>query len=147
MSLDLAPLLAQAFLTAEAAKANSALAEAREQADGRSWEIIVPLDPGQQSSEPAARTSCDRAWFEETLLRKLVYFCESTRAPLPACAGVFVSFFAGDRLCCVDAARVIAFACETLAVTSEELVRRYGTGEVRHALPYPYPPSANGKPS
>jgi len=123
MLLDLTPLLARAFFTAEAARANEALAEAREQADGRSWEIVIPPEP-------------DLAWLEGTLVSKLVYFCEATRAPLPACAGVFVSFFAGDRLCCLEAAEVIAFACEALAVTADELVRRHGTGEVRHALPY-----------
>jgi hypothetical protein len=70
-------------------------------------------------------------------MRKLVYFCEATRAPLPGCGDVFVTFFAGDRLACVRAADVVAFACEALAVTSEELVKRHGTGEVRHALREP----------
>ncbi|MFT3765167.1 MAG: STAUR_1299 family protein [Minicystis sp.] len=129
MTLNLSPLLARAFLTAEAARATAALGEAREQSGGRSWEIVVPPEP-------------DLAWLEGTLLRTLVYFCEATRAPLPACAGVFVSLFAGDRLCCVRAAEVIRFACDTLGVSPEELVRRYGTGEVRHALPHP---GANGK--
>jgi hypothetical protein len=129
MKLDLTPLFDRAFFTAEALRATPALAEAREQSNGKSWEIVVPADP-------------DHAWLEETLLRKLVYFCETSRAPLPACKGVFVSFFAGDRLYCVEAAIVIAFACEALSVTSEELVRRYGTGEVRHALPHP---PSNGK--
>jgi hypothetical protein len=121
MSLDLSPLLARAFLTAEAARANEAIEEARGESRGRNWEVVVPAEP-------------DADWLSETLLRRLVYFCESTRAPLPGCGNVFVSFFAGDRLCCVTAAEVIAFACETLAVSAEELVRRYGTGEVRHAV-------------
>ena len=121
MSLDLSPLFARAFLTAEAVRATPAIAEARAEASGRSWEIVVPAEP-------------DATWLAETLLRKLVYFCEATRAPLPACGNVFVSFFAADRLCCVAASDVVAFACDTLGVTAEELVRRYGTGEVRHAL-------------
>jgi hypothetical protein len=120
-SLDLSPLLARAFFTAEAARATEALGEARAQVEGRSWEIVVPSAP-------------DAAWLEGALLAKLVYFCESTRAPLPGCGNVFVSFFAGDRLCCVAAADVVAFAGEALGLTTDEMVKRYGTGEVRHPL-------------
>jgi hypothetical protein len=125
MSLDLSPLLALAFLTADAARANAALDEARAVAGGRSYEIVAPAEP-------------DLAWFEGELVRKLVYFCEATRAPLPACAGVFVSLFVGDRLQAILAADVIAFACTTLGVSSDELVQRHGTGEVRHALNSPH---------
>lgn len=122
MELDLAPLLARAFHSAEASHANVAIAEAREKlGEARSYEVLVPDRP-------------DDDWLSEGFLKKLVYFCESTRAPLPGCPGVFVSFFAGDRLHCVLASEVIAFACDRLATTSEDLVRRYGTGEVRHAL-------------
>ena len=121
MSLDLSPLLALAFLTADAARANAALDEARAVAGGRSYEVVAPADP-------------DLAWLEAGLVSKLVYFCEATRSPLPACAGVFVSLFVGERLHAILAADVIAFACEKLGVTSDELVQRHGTGEVRHAL-------------
>jgi hypothetical protein len=121
MPLDLSPLFALSFLTADAARANAALDEARGIAGGRSYEVVVPPEPGV-------------AWFEGALVSKLVYFCESTRAPLPACAGVFVSLFAGERLFAVLAADVIAFACEAIGVSPDELVRRHGTGEVRHAL-------------
>ena len=120
-AVDLSPLLARAFFTAAAARAPAALGEARAQVDGRSWEIIVPGEP-------------DAAWLESALLAKLVYFCETTRAPLPGCGNVFVSFFAGDRLCCVAAAEVVAFAGEALGLSTDEMVKRYGTGEVRHAL-------------
>jgi len=121
MSLDLSPLFALAFVTAAAASANTALEEARGIAGGRSYEVLVPPEP-------------DLGWLEAGLVSKLVYFCESTRAPLPGCGGVFVSLFAGERLFVVDAADVIAFACEALGVSPDELVRRHGTGEVRHAL-------------
>lgn len=121
MSLDLSPLFALAFLTTEAARSNDALDEARGIAGGRSYEVVVPPEP-------------DVAWLEGGLVSKLVYFCEATRAPLPACAGVFVSLFAGARLHIVLAADVIAFACQALGVSADELVRRHGTGEVRHAL-------------
>lgn len=122
--LDLSPLLALAFFTAEAARANAALEEARGISGGRSYEVVVP--PG-----------ADVAWFEGGLVSKLVYFCEVTRAPLPACAGVFVSLFAGEELHAVLAADVIAFACGVLGASPDELVRRHGTGEVRHALERP----------
>jgi hypothetical protein len=124
MPLDLSPLLALAFLTADAAHANAALDEARGLTGGRSYEVVVPPAP-------------DAAWFERALVSKLVYFCEVMRAPLPACAGVFVSLFVGDRLYLLHAVDVIAFACEALAVSPDELVQRHGTGEVRHALTSP----------
>jgi hypothetical protein len=125
MPLDLSLLFALSFLTADAARANTALDEARGIAGGRSYEVVVPPE-------------ADLAWFEGAFVGKLVYFCEATRAPLPACDGVFVSLFAGDRLHAILAADVIAFACEALSVSPEELVRRHGTGEVRHALPVPH---------
>ena len=121
MRLDLSPLFALAFLTTDATRANAALDEARGIAGGRSYEVLVPSEP-------------DVAWLEGAFVSRLVYFCEATRAPLPACAGVFVSLFSGERLFAILAADVIAFACEALGVSSDELVRRHGTGEVRHAL-------------
>jgi hypothetical protein len=124
MTLDLSPLFAKSFLTSPAERATIAIAEAREQTEGRCYEIIVPPQP-------------DLVWFEAGLVGKLVYYCEATRAPLPACDGVFVSMFAGAELHCVAAADVIAFACAVLGVSADELVRRHGTGEVRHALPGP----------
>jgi hypothetical protein len=126
MSLDLSPLLARAFHTSEAPRATIAIAEARDlQPEGsRSYEVIVPA-------------GADRAWLETALVKKLVYYCESTRAPLPACGGVFVTLFVGEHLYCVLASDVIAFACDALGTTSESLVQRFGTGEVRHALTGP----------
>lgn len=130
MALDLTALYDDAFLVADATRANPALADARERfaagPEGKSfsYEALVPDPP-------------TRVWFEATLLRRLVYHCESTRSPLPRCQGIFVSFFAGERLYCVPAERVIAFACELLGQTPEALVERYGTGEVRHPIRQP----------
>lgn len=128
VSIDLAPLFDDAFVVADAHKANAVLADAREVFASRhpsgkafSYEAIVPDPP-------------TRAWLTDVLLKKLVYHCESTRSPLPECRGVFVSFFVDDRLHCVAADRVVAFACELLETTPEALVARYGTGEVRHPL-------------
>lgn len=108
-------------------RANEALAEARQTfpagqaSHAFSWEIVVP-------------ENADQEWFEERLLAHLVYHCESTRAQLPECAGVFVSMFVGEKLYCVSAQSVIAFARELLSVDDRALVERFGTGEVRHAL-------------
>jgi hypothetical protein len=121
MRLDLAPLFARAFMTTEAARATPALAEARDENSGRFYEVIVPPEP-------------DVAWFEGSLIGKLVYHCEATRAPLPGCGNVLVAFFVGDTLHGVRAADVIAFACEALGTSPASLVERFGTGEVRHAL-------------
>ena len=76
VAADLSPLLARAFHTDAASRATAALAEIREQRGGRAararaYEVVAP-------------EGADRAWFEASLLRPLVYFCESGRAPLPA---------------------------------------------------------------
>lgn len=125
--MDLRPLLDRAFLVAEAREANAALARAREEfartpdAKSFSYEAVVPEDP-------------DPAWLTDGLIRKVVYHCESTRSPLPECAGVFVSLFVGQRLFCISAADVVGFACEVLELTPEILVERFGTGESRQPL-------------
>ena len=124
--------LGKAFLHADALEANAALSRAREGFPGErervfSFEVTVPAASG-------------RAWLEGELLPKLVYFCESRKAPLPGCAGVFVSFFVGEKLACVSAADVVAIACEELATSPAALVARFGTGELRKpvlALPGP----------
>ncbi|MDF1561404.1 MAG: STAUR_1299 family protein [Deltaproteobacteria bacterium] len=130
MPLDLSPLWEQAFLEGEARDANRLLGEAREAfarltADQRgepfSYEVIVPEAPGAD-------------WLLEVLLPKLVYHCETRRAPLPECGAVFVSAFVGERLLCVPAAAFVALGRELLGCSVEELVERFGTGEVRHAL-------------
>ncbi len=139
--MDLTPLWERAFLSGEAREANTLLAEARERcaalAPGArsvfSYEVVVPDAAGE-------------AWLAETLLPRLVYHCESRRAPLPECAGVFVSAFVGDRLFCVFAADVIAFAREALGLDDAALVAAYGTGEVRHALRPPAPSPRTGPP-
>ncbi|RMG15734.1 MAG: hypothetical protein D6729_12140 [Deltaproteobacteria bacterium] len=125
--MDLKPLFDKAFLMDEAINANEALDRARtrfRRAEGEksfSYEVVVPEEP-------------DAEWLEGTLLRKLVYHCESTRSALPECQGIFVSLFVGDRLYCVPAKDVVAFGCEALDVDVETLVARYGTGELKEAI-------------
>lgn len=127
MRVDLSPLLSDAFLTADALYANEALTEAREifavepGAKSFNYEVLVPEEP-------------DRNWLEKQLLPKLVYFCESSRSPLPHCAGVFVSLFIGEKLYCVAASRVVAYGGLILGLNTEELVARFGTGESRVPL-------------
>ncbi len=115
-----------AFLIARAVDANATLASARELRGGRafSFEAVVP-------------EGADERWLRDELLPKLVYHCESRGAALPACGGVFVSFFVGDELRCVDAAEVIVQACAALGTTPAELTLRHGTGEVRHPIRFP----------
>ena len=84
----------------------------------RSYEIILTAFEG----------------FARDLLPKLVYHLESIGAHLPACRGVVISAFAGERLYFVDAEKFVARACRILGVTAEELVRRHGTGEQRTAV-------------
>lgn len=126
--MDLAPLYDRAFLTAPAPQANGTLDEARSRIQGESrarafgYEVVVP-------------EGADDAWFEERFVRRLVYHCESAKAPLPACPGVFVALFVGMTLHCVRAADVVAFACDALGATPAELVRRFGTGEIKSPLP------------
>jgi hypothetical protein len=122
----IARLTAEPFATAPAVAANATIAAAREGRGARafSFEVLVPDDAGE-------------AWVREQLLPKLVYLCESRGAPLPACAGVFVSFFVGAELRCVDASVVIARACALLQTTPAALVQAHGTGEVRHPVRLP----------
>ncbi len=133
--LDLSPLWARAFLAGEAREANALIQQAREAfasltlerggviGDPFSYEVVVPEVP--EDADP---------WFGQTFLPRLIYHCETRRAPLPECGAVFVSAFVGERLHCVAASEVIAFATGLLELEWETLVERHGTGEVRHAL-------------
>lgn len=129
-ALDLAPLYARAFVSGPAVEANTLIDEARRSLNpgnrdlAFSWEVVVP-------------ETVPRDWFETRLVGRLVYHCESSRAPLPECQGVFVSLFVGDTLFCVAAAEVVAFATEVLELENEDLVERFGTGESRQPIQLP----------
>ena len=73
--------------------------------------------------------------FARELLPKLVYHLESIGAHLPQCRGVVISAFAGERLYFIEAGKFVSRACRMLGITTDELVRRHGTGERRTAVP------------
>jgi len=118
--------LNEAFLVDAQERATPAIEQARVRVaeegklDAFNFEVIVPDD-------------ADEAWLTERLIAPLTYFCQSSGAVLPACAGVFVSFFAGGQVHCVLAAEVIAWACQRLGLGPDDLVARYGTRESESA--------------
>jgi len=117
-----------AFLRGPAQQANQLIQDARES--------FLPPDSGQVvfSFEIWIPPESPIEWVLEKSLPALVYHCESRRAQLPECVGVFVSCFHETRLFCVSAAKFVAYLGEALSLSSEELVRRYGTGESRQAM-------------
>jgi len=128
MAIDLKPLTERAFYqdqplenaTQAIAKARDQLA-ARTQTDGVSFEVVTPAE-------------VDEAWADRSLLRPLVYFCESEGRPIPLGAGVFLSLFIGDALFCIAVPDVMTWAKAQLGLTSDELRARYGTHELDTAL-------------
>jgi len=126
--MDIRPLFDEAFYTDEASRATEAIARARDavsaagRLDGVSLEIVVPERP-------------DERWLRERVLHPLIYYCQSTGASAPACPGVFVTLFHGDRLSCVLGAEVIAWAARLLGVAEQALVDEYGTHEREQGAP------------
>ena len=122
MAIDLNPLLQKAFYVEQVQNATEAIERAREEfvaatkTGGRSLEVVVPPEP-------------DEAWAQERLLHPLVYYCESEGTPLPRCPGVFLSLFVGDRLHCVAAADILAWAEQRFGLSADEMRERYGTHE------------------
>ena len=122
-------LLQDAFCQVPAREANQAIARARREAAGS--------DPDDEDA-PTARSYemilTTFAAFASDLVPKLVYHLESIGAHLPDCGGVVIAAFTGERLHFVQARAFVARACRMLGVTSEDLVRRHGTGERRTAM-------------
>lgn len=129
MEEKLRELLQDAFAESPAVDANAAIARTRRERAGG--------DPADEQA-PALRayemvlTGFDG--FARDLLPRLVYHLESIGAHLPECRGVLIAAFAGDRLHFVDAQAFLSRAARMLGVSSDELVRRYGTGERRTAM-------------
>jgi hypothetical protein len=126
MNID--PLLEEAFFDDEAVRATQSIELARDhvsklaQLDAFSLEVVAPEFP-------------DEAWLRERVLRPLIYFCQSTGAAPPACAGVFVTFFHRGRIKCVLGAEVLAWGAKQLGVDAQSLIDRYGTGEELRRAP------------
>jgi hypothetical protein len=123
MESELSPLFDQAFLRAKASQANEVIERAREmEGEGsKSFEMVVPPEAGVE-------------WLEAKLLPRLVYHLESLGVRPPGYPGVFLSLFVGDELCCVRTRDAMAFAAAQLHLSADQMVARWGTGEVRHAV-------------
>ncbi|HYR18520.1 MAG TPA: STAUR_1299 family protein [Myxococcales bacterium] len=122
-------LLQDAFAQSPAHDANVAIARARRERAGG--------NPDDEESPKLRTYEIVLTGFEafaKDLLPKLVYHLESIGAHLPACPGVLIAAFVGDRLHFVDAKEFVARACRMLGVSSDELVRLHGTGERRTAV-------------
>jgi hypothetical protein len=129
MEEKLRELLQDAFAESPAQEANLAIARARRERAGG--------NPDDEESPKLRTYEIVLTGFEafaRDLLPKLVYHLESIGAHLPACPGVLIAAFAGDRLHFVDAKQFVARACQMLGVSSDELVRVHGTGERRTAI-------------
>jgi hypothetical protein len=129
MEEKLRELLQDAFAESPAQEANLAIARARRERAGG--------NPDDEESPKLRTYEIVLTGFEafaRDLLPKLVYHLESIGAHLPACPGVLIAAFAGDRLHFVDAKQFVARACQMLGVRSDELVRLHGTGERRTAI-------------
>jgi hypothetical protein len=69
------------------------------------------------------------ATFEQVardVLPRLVYHLECMGAPLPECAGVFLSVFEGPRLHFILAAQFVGLCAEMLGTTTALLARKHG---------------------
>jgi hypothetical protein len=111
-------LAALAFHRAEPARANEAIAEARERKaeegrDAVSYEIALPaLAPDEFLLHKA--------------LPKLTYFLDCRGVKPPASGHVFVSLFSEAGLLFIDAGLVVERLARARSLTLAEVVRRYG---------------------
>ncbi len=90
--------------------------------------------PMARAYELALAPDTTFAAFAREQLPRLVYHLESTGVHLPRAPGVVICLFAGDELHFLQAGEFIAAVCAELGQTPEELVRLYGTGELRTAV-------------
>src|SRR5262245_32484490 len=127
MSIDLSPLLDQAFFVEEVQNATEAIERALEtyertnQAGARTFEVVAPEEP-------------DESWLVEALVRPLVYFCESEGSPLPKCGGVVVALFSDRRLYAIAAEQTLLWCSDLLQASAEQLRQEYGTQEIETGL-------------
>lgn len=122
MPVDIERLLREAFFATNVGIGVDALAAAETRfaeifcRPGASFEILVPIAP-------------DAEWVREQVVRPLVYFCQSTGVPVPACPNIFVALFVGARLYCVTAYDVLTWASRQLRQTPDDWLAEFGTHE------------------
>ena len=127
MSIDLSPLLEQAFFVEEVQNASEAIERALEtyeqmtRAGARTFEVVAPEEPNQ-------------SWLVEELVRPLVYFCESEGSPVPRCGGVIVAMFVDRRLYAIAAEQTLLWCSDLLQASAEQLREEYGTHETETVL-------------
>ena len=125
--MDLKGLFERAFFSEDVDNASVSIDKARDKfielykTGAESLEYVVPTDPADD-------------WIRERLLRSITFYCESEGRPIPKCAGVFASLFAGHTLYCIAIPDVIAWAVEEFGASVEALRRTYGTQESDTAL-------------
>lgn len=121
MDESLRPLLDAAFLRGPALEANAKVRQAREEFGGesaRGYEVVVPPDGSA-------------GWFCESVLPRLVYHMESLGSRPPQAAGFFLSLFVGEEVVFVRARDAFRFAAEVTGLTSDQMLARWGTQELR----------------
>jgi hypothetical protein len=141
----LSRLFQVAYRTVPALEANQAIAQAREEAAASGAAAARPLRD-DESSAPMSRSyelvvNPGASWeeFAAEALPRLIYHLESVGAQPPACKGVVVAAFVGDRLHFLRASDLLRFTAELTGVPADELFRRHGTGEKRTAVRGPPP--------
>ena len=132
-------LLDLAYRNVPAAEANTAIAQARQQAAESGAAPARPLredGPGvplSRSYELVLDPATEWQRFEADALPRLVYHLESVGAHPPLCKGIVIAAFVGDRLYFLRAADLVRHAAEAIGISVDELFRRHGTRESRTA--------------
>jgi hypothetical protein len=138
-------LLSVAFRTVPAREANSAISRARAEAAEAGAAHARPLRddeeaaPLSRSYEIVLADDATFARFAGETLPRLVYHLDSVGARPPACKGVLLAIFEGDRLHLLRAGDALAAAAKIAGTSLDELFRRHGTGESRTAQRGPPP--------
>jgi hypothetical protein len=124
MDSSLQPLFDLAFARSPAPEANQAIDRARTEHPGAqpsSYEIVVKS--GQTLSQ-----------LTQSILPRLIYHLESLGSHPPDCGDVFLSIFVDDTLYFVHARDGVALMANVASMSIDELIERYGTGELRRPL-------------
>jgi len=124
----------RATAAAEAAASRGALGGSAAEMDLDDPELDDPDAPMARAYELVLPPGATFESFIRTQLARLVYHLESIGAHPPHARGVVVCLFAGEDLHFLQAGELLTAVCAELAISSDELVRRYGTGELRTAI-------------